>query len=86
MDSLSLPSTRSSIFHRGPLRVRRRLSGAQLEGLQLRRRVTQTRHHAVASHFHEVENHFEVPYAILSHTWTSAGEQSFQDVRSLSHE
>ena len=34
--------------------------------------------------FHEVENHFEVTYAILSHTWTSAGEQSFQDVRCLS--
>ncbi|TFK86221.1 HET-domain-containing protein, partial [Polyporus arcularius HHB13444] len=37
-------------------------------------------------HFHEVENHFEVPYAILSHTWTPAGEQSFQDVRSLPKE
>ncbi|RPD61804.1 HET-domain-containing protein, partial [Lentinus tigrinus ALCF2SS1-6] len=35
--------------------------------------------------FHEVENHFEVTYVILSHTWTAAGEQSFQDVRSLTN-
>ncbi|RDX52459.1 hypothetical protein OH76DRAFT_1470383 [Lentinus brumalis] len=37
-------------------------------------------------HFHEVENHFEVPYAILSHTWIPVGEQSFQDVRLLPNE
>lgn len=27
--------------------------------------------------------HFDVPYAILSHTWDPEGEQSFQDVRQI---
>ncbi|KAI0672188.1 hypothetical protein C8Q78DRAFT_732938 [Trametes maxima] len=30
--------------------------------------------------FRTVSSHFEVPYAILSHTWDPEGEQSFQDV------
>ncbi|EIW52001.1 HET-domain-containing protein [Trametes versicolor FP-101664 SS1] len=29
--------------------------------------------------FHVVSNEFQVPYAILSHTWDPQGEQTFQD-------
>lgn len=30
--------------------------------------------------FHVVSNEFQVPYAILSHTWDPQGEQTCQDV------
>ncbi|KAI0672185.1 hypothetical protein C8Q78DRAFT_732543 [Trametes maxima] len=33
--------------------------------------------------FRTVLNHFAVPYAILSHTWDSAGEQSYLEVRGI---
>lgn len=30
--------------------------------------------------FRVFTNHFQVPYAILSHTWDATGEQSYQEV------